>query len=149
MYRVNIDRVQRSRMTAKCVLCGAPVTEGFLCPKCDKPRKPKASPLSSTSSGASSQHSAAAAAALIDDFPKAAVVPFPIEASSPAITSLANVLVAAGAAAVVFGADGAVKFVTDEMRTVFNAPQADLSSISHVERLASIKIGDFAVAGAW
>ena len=29
-------------MASKCFMCGAAITKGILCEKCDKPRKPKA-----------------------------------------------------------------------------------------------------------
>src|ERR1700687_1934034 len=102
-------------MTGTCLMCGTPVAQGFLCAKCDKSRKPKPRPATSSASGGSSSSPlvTSVAAALIDEFPKAPIVPFPVEATSPAITSLANVLVAAAAAAIVIGADRSVKFVTD------------------------------------
>jgi hypothetical protein len=136
-------------MAATCLLCGATVAQGFLCAKCDKPRKPKSTTTATAASPSSNLARAAAAAALIEDFPKASIVPFPIASASTAITSLANVLVAAGAAAVVFGSDRSVKFVTDQMRKMFGAAQADLSEPSQIERLASIKIGDFSVPATW
>lgn len=118
-------------MAAKCLMCGAIVAQGFLCAKCDQPRKRRAT-----------------ATAVIDDFPKAPLA-LPGEATSPAITSLANVLVAAGAAAIVFGADRSLKFVTDDVRRLFAAPQADLSSLANVERMASIKIGELSTPATW
>lgn len=135
-------------MGAKCLMCGSVVAHGFLlCEKCDKPRKPKG--VTTSAAVGSSAGASAAAAALIDDFPKAPIVPFPIEAASPAITSLANVLVAAGAPAIVFGADRSVKFATEEVRKIFASPNADLSSIAQIERLASIKIGELSAGASW
>lgn len=136
-------------MGAKCLMCGAVVAHGFLlCDKCDKPRKPKT--VTTTAAVSSSRPTgAAAAAAVIDEFPKAPIVPFPLEATSPALTSLANVLMAAGAAAIVLGADRSVKFVTEEVRKVFGVPNADLSLMAQVERLASIKIGDLSMGASW
>lgn len=131
-------------------MCGSPVADGILCAKCDKSRKPqKSAPVSKSAHASPTSASIAAAAALIDDFPKAPIVHFPVEATSPAITSLANVLVAAGAAAIVIGSDRNVKFVTEETRKMFAAPQTDLTSLSSVERLASIKIGDLATPASW
>jgi hypothetical protein len=126
-------------------MCGSVVAQGFLCAKCDKPRKPKA-----TATAVADRPAAAAApVAIVDDYPKAPIVPFPIETTSPAITSLANVLVAAGAAAIVFGADRSVKLVTEDVRRLFAASNADLTAITHVERLASIKIGDLSNSATW
>lgn len=136
-------------MDAKCLMCGGAVAQGLLlCDKCDRPRKPKTVATAAVGSSTANRP-VAAATAVIDDFPKAAIVPFPLEAASTALTSLANVLVAAGAPAVVIGADRTIKFVTDEVRIVFGAPNAGLSSISDVERLASIKIGELANEASW
>jgi hypothetical protein len=132
-------------MGAKCLLCGADAGQGFLCPKCDPPRKSKS--LSSSLPQAAS--AAVSAAVAIDEFPKAPVVPFPIESSSLAITSLANILIAAGAAAVIIGADRSVKFVTDETRRMFGQSNADLATIMQVERFASIRIGDLSMGETW
>ena len=134
-------------MGAKCLLCGAAVEQGFLCSTCDRPRGN--STFSSVARSASAVAAAAAAAAVIEEFPKAPVVPFPVQASSPAVTSLANILMAAGAAAIIIGADRSIKFVTEETRTLFGTPNADLSTIMQVERFASIKIGDLSMGETW
>jgi signal transduction histidine kinase len=89
----------------------------------------------------------ASAATLVDEFPKSAIVRFPMEASP--ISSLANVLIAAGAPAVVIGADRSIKLITDDLRRMFSASQTDLSNLSQVERLASIKVGDLATPASW
>lgn len=139
-------------MAAKCLMCGAVVEQGFLCAKCDKPRKARTAPdLTPRSSGgtAASPAAAHAAAAIIDDFPKAPIVAFPMEATSPAITSLANVLVAAGAAAIVIGSDRNVKFVTDDVRRIFSAQTTDLTETGDIERLASIKLGELSNPATW
>src|SRR6187455_3339053 len=98
-------------MARKCFMCGREVTEGILCEKCDKPRK-------KTSAGTTplQEPSMEAVAREEDPFPKAPVLPFPVESASPAITSVVNLLVASGVATVLLGADRAVKFVSDEAR---------------------------------
>src|SRR4051812_9110497 len=133
-------------MASKCFMCGAAISEGILCEKCDKPRKPKAktesgktavpqmavepervperpSPAPRSASGhplpaargeGTAQAQAAAPLIEIDPFPKAPILPFPVESASPAITSVANVLIAAGVASIVLGPDRAVKFVTSQ-----------------------------------
>ena len=149
MYRGTITGVQKVQMAAKCLMCGAVVAQGFLlCDKCDKPRKPK-SVVTTAARSSGTTTVATAATALIDDFPKAPIVTFPIEATSPAITSLANVLVAGGIPAIVFGADRSVKFATDQVRKLFAAPAGELSTVAHVERLASIKIGELSAGATW
>src|SRR5260221_9567397 len=137
-------------MATKCFMCGAAITRGILCEKCDKPRakgkpanKPVAAepppaapaqeassfdveeesnaPLSSSASlannaplasnapmasstplaGSSNAPLTEATARALDPFPKAPILPFPLESATPAITSVANVLIAAGVAGVV------------------------------------------------
>jgi signal transduction histidine kinase len=211
-------------MASKCFMCGAAITRGILCERCDKPRKakpqaaradeaapaadlgndtltaapraeepsgdasmpadiqpaepvelavaaapshpppaavlplppspaPPASPATHASapdagSGRRSGGSAATAAAHAHDvepFPKAPLLPFPVESTSPAITSVANVIVAAGAAAIVLGPDRGVKFVTDEAKKLFGATQAELSSTRQIETVSGLRIGDLSV----
>ena len=115
-------------MAQKCFMCGAAIARGILCEKCDKPRKPKQSAAkkedrscsSASASTALAQNrsakapatrrsggaaTAAAPAPEPEPFPKAPLLPFPVESASPAITSVANVIMAAGAPAIVLGAD--------------------------------------------
>jgi len=157
-------------MASKCFMCGAAISEGILCDKCDKPRKPKAKtesgktavppiaveperpaperPLPERPSPAprSAQSQAAAAPAIeIDPFPKAPVLPFPVESASPAITSVANVLIAAGVASIVLGPDRSVKFVTSQAKKLFGVAQSDLASLKQIESLSGLHIGELAV----
>ncbi|HKO02857.1 MAG TPA: HAMP domain-containing sensor histidine kinase [Thermoanaerobaculia bacterium] len=149
-------------------MCGREITQGILCDKCDKPRKKTsdagvpevAAPASSaratqpapavTAAPApppqqSNPQPASRSAVALDPFPKAQVVPFPVESASPAITSIASVLIATGVASVVVGPDRAVKFVTDEAKRLFDAPQSDLSKLSFIEAAAALRVGDLAV----
>jgi hypothetical protein len=87
----------------------------------------------------------AATAPALDPFPKAPILPFPIESASPAITSVASVLVAAGVAAIVVGPDRIVKFVTDEGRKLFDVPQAELANVKQIETLADVRFGDLSM----
>ena len=155
-------------MAQKCFMCGREITQGILCDKCDKPRKKTsdagvpevAAPASSaratqpapavTAAPApppqqSNPQPASRSAVALDPFPKAQVVPFPVESASPAITSIASVLIATGVASVVVGPDRAVKFVTDEAKRLFDAPQSDLSKLSFIEAAAALRVGDLAV----
>ena len=133
-------------MSKKCFMCGREVTEGILCEKCDKPRR-KSSPSVTTS--ASEAPAAATAAAVAEDpFPKAPVVPFPVESASPAITSVVNLLVASGVASVLVGPDRTVKFVSDEARRLFDAPQSELATLAAVEAKTGIRIGDMTLSSS-
>jgi hypothetical protein len=163
-------------MASKCFMCGAAITRGILCEKCDKPRKPKseatktaappaaAVPVAVTlppevsaraasvgettatrRSGGAATAAAPAPAPEPEPFPKAPLLPFPVESSSPAITSVANVIMAAGAPAIVLGADRSVKFVTEEAKRLFGVPQSDLSSVKQIETLSGAHIGELSV----
>ena len=144
-------------MARKCFMCGREVTEGILCEKCDKPRRksspdlgqqaappPPASPRATSDSG---RHNAAATAPQPeeDPFPKAPVLTFPVESASPAITSVVNLLVAAGVPSVMVGPDRSVKFVSDEAKKLFDATQAELANIAAIEAKAGIRISDLSV----
>jgi signal transduction histidine kinase len=153
-------------MAQKCFMCGAAIARGILCEKCDKPRKPRqaaaktaakpdlppppaAAPPASKPVGESTATrrsggaaTAAATAPEPEPFPKAPLLPFPVESASPAITSVANVIMAAGAPAIVLGADRAVKFVTEEAKKLFGVPQSDLSSVKQIETLSGARIGE-------
>jgi signal transduction histidine kinase len=147
-------------MAQKCFMCGAAIAQGILCEKCDKPRKksgehqpvasaPPPQPAPSPSPAPSVPTAAAAAAtapaALPEEFPKAPVLHFPVESASPAITSVANVLIAGGVAAIVIGPDRTVKFVTDEAKKLFGVAQADLATVRQIETLAGARIGELSV----
>jgi signal transduction histidine kinase len=52
---------------------------------------------------------------------------------------------AAGAPAIVVGADRAVKFITDEAKKLFGVPQSDLASVKQIEALSGAHIGELSV----
>lgn len=147
-------------------MCGGEVVEGILCDKCDKPRKKPVSkasaeasqPLATTSApqpqaaparrGDSGRHEAAAAAAALpqeDPFPKAPVVPFPVESASPAITSVVNLLVASGVPSVLIGPDRSVKYVSDDACRLFDATHVELATLAAIESRSGINVGDLTV----
>ena len=152
-------------------MCGAAINKGILCEKCDKPRKPKAEAKASVAppppepapiptpapsksvgestatrrSGGPATAAATAPAPEPEPFPKAPLLAFPVESASPAITSVANVIMAAGAPAIVLGADRAVKFITEEAKKLFGVPQSDLSSVKQIEALSGARIGELSV----
>lgn len=143
-------------MARKCFMCGHEITEGILCEKCDKPRKkssggqaippvaPKAPEPAQGQAGLPVLQ-ATAPQIEVDPFPKAPILPFPVESASPAITSVVHLLVAAGVASVLVGPDRSVKFVSDEARRLFDATQAELASVAAVETKAGIRVGDLSV----
>jgi hypothetical protein len=153
-------------------MCGSAITRGILCEKCDKPRNkaktgeaakaepsvavapalsspPPAAPSPSIGSTSPAQsapaHAREATAPTLDSFPKAPILPFPIESASPAITSVANVLVASGVPGIVLGPDRSVKFVTDEARKLCGVPQSDLATVKQIEVAAGVRVGDLGV----
>lgn len=80
---------------------------------------------------------------LPDPFPKAPVLPFPIESASPAVTSVVHLLVASGVPSVLVGPDRSLKFVSDEARRMFEP--VELGNLSALESAASIRVSDFSV----
>jgi hypothetical protein len=153
-------------MAQKCFMCGAAITQGILCERCDKPRKKSSEQAASPSVSAPApgrapepppsaregarahtpvSTAATAPADLPEEFPKAPVLHFPVESASPAITSVANVLIAGGVAAIVVGPDRTVKFVTDEAKKLFGVAQADLATVRQIEMLCGTSIGELSV----
>jgi len=133
-------------MATTCLMCGASIVQGILCPGCDRPRRvkmPGSEAKQAAEGGAGRQ---AAVAQAIDVFPKAPIVPFPVENTSPAITSIAGVLVAAGVAAIVLGSDRNVKFATEQMQSLFGP--WDLATLKDVERQAGVQIGDLSISSS-
>lgn len=141
---------------AKCFMCGAAISQGILCGKCDKPRKTKApEPAKAakvTTKAAAppppervERHerveTATAPSVEMDPFPKAPVVPFPVEAATPAITSIVSLMMVAGVPSILVAPDRSVKYVSDEAKKLFDAMQADLSSLQSIESRIGIRIG--------
>jgi signal transduction histidine kinase len=153
-------------MARKCFMCGREVATGILCDKCDKPRarKPQSEAKEQEPQTAapsvpappatvrpdSGRHAALATATApeLDPFPKAPVLPFPVESASPAITSVVNLLVANGGASVLVGPDRSVKFVSDEARRLLDATQGDLSTLNAVESRTGLRITDLSLSAS-
>jgi len=151
-------------MARKCFMCGREVTEGILCEKCDKPRKksnpaettvapppntpPEARTAPTPKSGSGAHAAAVAPKVEVDPFPKAPILPFPVESASLAITSVVNLLVAAGVASVLVGPDRSVKYVSDEARKLFDATQSELSTLQAIEGRAGIRVGDLSTGSS-
>lgn len=86
-----------------------------------------------------------ATAPVMDPFPEAPVVPFPVESASLAITSVVNLLVASGTASILVGPDRSVKFVSDEAGRLLDALPSELTSLPTVEDRAGIRVGSLSV----
>ena len=114
-------------------------------PKVEPKPEPKPAPAPKPPIAPSAPVAATAAAPAVDPFPKAPVVPFPVEAASPSITSIVNVLVAAGVASILVGPDRSVKFVSDEAKRLFNASQNDLMNLGFIESAAGIRVSELSV----
>jgi signal transduction histidine kinase len=80
-----------------------------------------------------------------DPFPKAPVVPFPVESASPAVTSVVHLLIATGGASVLIGPDRTVKFVSDEAKKLFDATQSELAHLSAIEAKTGVRVADLSV----
>jgi hypothetical protein len=163
-------------MPQKCFMCGASISQGILCEKCDKPRsKPKAAappqetsapkpipaapapepprpaprptpppaapPVQARAASASSGSASPAIAALEDPFPKAPILPFPIESASPALTSVVNLLIAGGLPSILVGADRSVKFISDEAKRLFDVSTTPVA-IRSIEQQMGMRIGE-------
>jgi signal transduction histidine kinase len=89
-------------MASNCILCGTSISQGILCPNCDRPRRPK---VQST-----------------------ATATLPLDVVSPAIAAISNVLVAAGAAAVILDSDRSVRLTTNPFRSI-------VGEITHVRQI--------------
>jgi signal transduction histidine kinase len=147
-------------------MCGASISQGILCEKCDKPRKPKAEAAPKSPEPAAppaprptpkppaapvsapvtvTQRTGETAAVALDAFPKAPVLPFPVESASPALTSVVSLLIAAAVPAVLLGADRSVKFVSDDATKLFNAAQAEMKSLKFIEQQIGIRVGELSV----
>jgi hypothetical protein len=125
-------------------MCGAAISQGILCGNCDKPRKTKAAKAVEKAAAPPPPERVETATAPmvdIDPFPKAPVVPFPVEAATPAITSIVSLLMVAGVPSILVAPDRSVKYVSDEAKKLFDAMQADLSSLQSIESRTGIRIG--------
>lgn len=137
-------------------MCGGEATDGILCAKCDKPRKKSgattiapepvtAAPPHEPAPATRNAQPASASNLAEDPFPKAPVVPFPLESASPAITSVVNLLVATGGASILLGPDRSIKFVSDDARKLFDATSSELAQLSALEAKAGIRVTDLSV----
>ena len=131
-------------MARKCFMCGGEVAEGILCTKCDKPRR-KSGAVSGTAAAAATEAAPQPIVQQEDPFPKAPILPFPVESASPAVTSVVNLLVATGGASVLLGPDRSVKFVSDDAKKLFDATNSELAQLSTIEEKAGIRVSELSV----
>lgn len=130
-------------MAAACAMCGAPIEHGILCSRCDRPRRVK---LPTAETAAAVHAPSATVAVAVETFPKSPVVPFPVESVTPAITSVAHVLVAAAVPAIVLGPDRTVKFMTEELKKLFGLTASDPNALKRIEERGAITVGALSVA---
>jgi signal transduction histidine kinase len=123
------DRQSNLSMMSNCILCGSAISQGILCANCDRPRRAKA-PASEEA-----VHGATAVLA-----PNVRTSSLPLDPVLPSIAIISNVLVAAGAAAVILDADRSVKLVTEEMRHLLG----EITHVRQIEEAVGIAISDLA-----
>lgn len=104
------------------------------------PQPPPAAPQQQQRASAT-----AATAPALDPFPKAPILPFRVESASPAITSIVDLLVAAGVPSVLLGPDRSVKFVSDEAKMIFDAPIAEIANLKFIESKTGLRFKDLSV----
>lgn len=114
-------------MASDCILCGATISQGILCANCDRPRRPKASAEQVSVHGSTSAASPATAASA-----------FTLDPVSPAIATISNVLVAAGAAAVILDSERSIKLVTQQFKAIIG----EIAHVRQVEESLGIAIAD-------
>ncbi|HUP48602.1 MAG TPA: HAMP domain-containing sensor histidine kinase [Thermoanaerobaculia bacterium] len=136
-------------MARTCFMCGREISGGdYLCERCDRPRQARGGRSAAAPAKSAGDTDAApktSQALALDPFPAAPVVKFPIEAATPAITSIVHLLIASGVPSFLLGADRSVKFVSDAAMKLFDVPQSELSTLAAIEDRTGVRIGDLAV----
>ena len=80
---------------------------------------------------------------MADPFPKAPVVPFPVESTSLAASSVCEVLTAARVASLLVSADGVVRFCSAEARLLLALdPTTDLPKAEEVQKILGYQLSD-------
>lgn len=126
-------------MKAQCVMCGQEIGEGILCERCDRPRRrstdvPRGSAASATlSKPAEEEHIEKA-------FPKAPIVPFPIESTSLALTSIYEILSSAEVPTVLLGSDRKVRFASDDAKEILGIRASDPVTVEEVQKVLGLKL---------
>lgn len=99
-------------MASNCILCGTSISQGIVCPSCDRPRRPKAQ--------------------------STATATLPLDVVSPAIATIGNILVAAGATAVILDADRLVRLATDPFKSIVG----EITHVRQIEESLGVAISD-------
>lgn len=132
---------------AEAAPAASPVSSAVAAPPVTEPQRPHETPRSEapvrrpSSPGLPAVSLAAANAPQLDPFPKAPILPFPVESASPAITSIVNLLVTAGVASILLGPDRTVKFVSDEAKKLFDVAASDIN-VKFIETKTGVHVGD-------
>lgn len=145
---------------SQCVMCGAQISQGIVCEKCDRPRAkkpaaakpapppeappPAAAPAVPAPSAAPSSPPQAAASAgkqaalatkpSAEPFPKAPIVPFPVESTSFAPSSICDVLTAARLPSLLIGSDRTVKYCSGEAHVLLSIEPSSLPTLDQLEK---------------
>lgn len=123
-------------MKGQCVLCGRDIQDGIVCDGCDRRRKPRAA-----TPGASAEIVVDDPLPLKEDpFPKAPIVPFPLESTSLALTSIYEILTTAEIPAILLGADRRVRFASPQARELLGAGGEDPITPDIVARTLGIEL---------
>lgn len=109
------------------------------------PPQPQSRPAPPQPSSAPAHAPETSAAHALAAFPEAPLLKFPVEAASPSITSVVNLLIASGVASILLGPDRSVKFVSDAAQQLFDAPHSDLTKLKFLEGKTGIRVGDLSV----
>lgn len=123
-------------MANKCVLCGASIATGIVCAKCDPPSRKKDKPPT-----IASREAASGTMQAIDPFPKAPVLPFPVEATSPAATSISEILAATRLPAALVSPDGSLRFISEEGKQLPGL-SGSLPTLQALEHAIGVRIPD-------
>jgi signal transduction histidine kinase len=124
-------------------MCGREISQGILCDKCDRPKR------TASSKGAAApalrteevphehEHEHVASEPAADPFPKAPVLPFPIESTSLALTNIVELLSVIDVPSILLGGDRAVKFVSEGAKRLLELGASE----SLTSRLLEVKLG--------
>ena len=152
----------------QCVMCGTQISRGILCEKCDRPRTkkpaaskpapppeasaspappppaPSAAPPQAASSGG--KQAALATKPSAEPFPKAPIVPFPVESTSFAPSSICDVLTAARLPSLLIGSDRTVKYCSGEAHVLLSIEPCSLPTLDQLEKQMGFTVPGLHVA---
>lgn len=94
-------------MSTECVMCGRTIAEGEFCEGCTGAR----------GDGPGAER-------MDESFPKAPIVPFPLEATSLALTSIHEILTSADVPGILLGSDGRVRYASDDAKRILGLAAA-------------------------